>query len=425
MSGCARVLAFGLCVALSAPAVARAEPKDPPAPAAIDKKLDAAEADGSDKSDLPFNEIDGSFASLRVGGGLLIDHAAYAQSETSKEQMGLAPAFALRDFRLLFKGRFKFSSRLSYSLGYMYDAANDVWRFRQTGIMVDVPELSGGFFIGRTKEGFSTNKLMVGYHGWANERAAVNDALLPILADGVKWTGTAFGGRMVYNLGYFTNSLAQVKQTYVKNDDQWIVRGVWLPFARVDTQALLHLAVEGRHGSSLDGNFQFRSRPESYPAQTYAVDTGKFPAASSDTLGFEAYYRPGPFMFGSEYFLNWVSSNETGNPFFHGGEAFVAYLLTDEVRPYNERGGFFEAISPSRPVFRGGPGAWELVLRASYVDLDSGSIEGGRFTRITPMVNWHLSDNARFELIYGYGVLDRYGKQGGLQFFQTRLQLTL
>jgi phosphate-selective porin OprO/OprP len=67
----------------------------------------------------------------------------------------------------------------------------------------------------------------------------------------------------------------------------------------------------------------------------------------------------------------------------------------------------------------------EAVLRYSYSDLDSGLIQGGKFWRITPMVNWYLSDNARLEFAYGYGKLDRFDLSGGTQFFQTRLQLQL
>ena len=66
--------------------------------------------------------------------------------------------------------------------------AND-WTFRQTGIMVDVPEISGQIFVGRQKEGFSLNKIMVGYGGWTMERTEISDAAIPILADGVKWIG--------------------------------------------------------------------------------------------------------------------------------------------------------------------------------------------------------------------------------------------
>jgi hypothetical protein len=78
------------------------------------------------------------------------------------------------------------------------------------------------------------------------------------------------------------------------------------------------------------------------------------------------------------------------------------------VRVYNTRGGFFDQISPLRPVFSGGPGAWELVGRFSYIDLDSGPVKGGKFWRITPVVNWHMSDNVRLEFVYGYGSLNRF-----------------
>ncbi len=126
-----------------------------------------------------------------------------------------------------------------------------------------------------------------------------------------------------------------------------------------------------------------------------------------------------------EYFFNQVKSPQINNPFFHGGEIFAAYLFTGERRPYNSKGAFFEGVSPARPVFDGGPGAVEAVLRYSYSDLDSGLIQGGKFWRITPMVNWYLSDNARLEFAYGYGKLDRFDLSGGTQFFQTRLQLQL
>ena len=106
------------------------------------------------------------------------------------------------DFRLLLKGQLKFAPRFSYTVGYMYDKATETWRFRQTGIMAEVPELWGSIFVGRTKEGFSTSKIMVGYQGWTHERAPINDALIPILADGIKWSGYIPSGKFVYNLSW-------------------------------------------------------------------------------------------------------------------------------------------------------------------------------------------------------------------------------
>jgi phosphate-selective porin OprO/OprP len=120
-----------------------------------------------------------------------------------------------------------------------------------------------------------------------------------------------------------------------------------------------------------------------------------------------------------------VSSPQTNNPLFHGGEIFAAYMFTGELHPYNTKGAYFERVSPAEPVFDGGRGALEVVLRFSYSDFDSGTIQGGRFWRITPMLNWYLSDNVRLEFVYGYGMLDRFGLTGATQFFQTRVQLQL
>jgi phosphate-selective porin OprO/OprP len=139
----------------------------------------------------------------------------------------------------------------------------------------------------------------------------------------------------------------------------------------------------------------------------------------------EAYYRPGPLLVGTEYFFQKVKAPDSGDPAFHGGDAVVSWLVTGETRAYNTRGGFFNQVSPARTVFEGGPGAWELVGRVSYIDLDSRAIRGGRFWRLTPMVNWYLSDQLRLEFAYGYGVLDRFTLAGATQFFQSRLQIQL
>jgi len=97
-------------------------------------------------------------------------------------------------------------------------------------------------------------------------------------------------------------------------------------------------------------------------------------------------------------------------------------LITGETRKYNTAGGYFLAVSPRRTLLEGGPGALEAVLRLSYIDLDDGPIHGGRYWRLTPMVNWYLTDHLRLELAYGFGKLDRFGLLGTTQFLQTRLQ---
>ena len=296
-----------------------------------------------------FNEYNWKHFSLRWGGGFLYDYSTYAQDDASEEQMDISPLDDLRDFRVLLKGKLPIP-RVTYTLGYMYDKAKDDWRFRQTGLMVEIRKAHGNLFVGRTKEGFSTSKIMVGYQGWTNERATINDALISILADGIKWTGDIPNGKFVYNVGYFWNNRAE-EESFDKHDDVVAARGVWLPLAGTD-KGVLHIALQARHARSDQGELQYRSKPESFQAQAYAIDTGKFAADSADAYGFETYYRPGPFMVGTEYFFTTVDAPDSGNPFFHGGEVLVAHILTGETRPYNAKGAFFDRVSPSRSVFR-------------------------------------------------------------------------
>jgi hypothetical protein len=163
------------------------------------------------------------------------------------------------------------------------------------------------------------------------------------------------GGKFVYNIGFFKDTRSQ-DESFNKNDKQTVVRGVWLPLAGTD-RGVLHIALQARHALADDGFLQYRSKPESFQAQSYAIDTGEFAADHANTYGVETYYRPGPLMFGMEYVVNKVKAPESGDPFFHGGEVLAAYLLTGETRPYNGRGGYFERVSPARPLFGGGYGA--------------------------------------------------------------------
>jgi phosphate-selective porin OprO/OprP len=211
-------------------------------------------------------------------------------------------------------------------------------------------------------------------------------------------------------------------QSFSTYSSQAVGRFALVPILSDEKAEVLHLGVNFRWGKPVDDKLRLRSRPEAFPAP-YFVDTGSFPSDSTRMAGYEAYYRKDRLLLGSEYWWVHVSANANADPVFHGGDVVVTYLFNDATRPYNTIGGYFKAASPKRTVFEGGPGAWEAVLRFSYIDLDGGTVRGGRFARITPMVNWHMSDNVRLEMGYGYGRLDRFGLKGNTQFFQSRIQL--
>jgi phosphate-selective porin OprO/OprP len=364
------------------------------------------------------------FTTLHIGGGLLVDYAMYDQDSASRAQFpNLASIGKLRDARVLVGGKFKTKRPFTWQAGIMYDQLTKKWLFRQTGLMVAVPEIWSHFFVGRAKEGFSLNKVMTGYDGWTMERLPFTDATVPLLADGIKWLGYVPSTHLFWNLGVFTDWLS-TGQTFSSYNHQAVVRAGWVPKASDSAGTLLHLALNFRAGSVHGDSLLLRSKPEAFPAP-YFITTGKFPASSAWEAGPEIYFRPGSLLLGTEYYWLKARSPETGNPLFYGGQFVVAWLPTGETRSYNLAGNYFRAVSPKKTVIQGGPGAWETVLSVTYSNLTNSTVQGGVFWRITPMINWHLTDNLRLEFAYGYGSLDRVGVLGRTMFFQSRMQFEL
>lgn len=369
----------------------------------------------------------GRFTSLKIGAGYLVDYVTYLPDEVSKIQMdsagnALESAIEVRDVRLVVSGKLTTKRIITWKAGFMYNGDTREWMVRETGVMIGVPELWGSIFVGRTKEGFSLSKVMNGYAGWTMERQMALD-VIPILADGVKWMGYLSKQRMFWNLGVFTDRLSE-SQSFSTFNWQTASRIGWLPVYSSDNNNVFHVGFSYRYGEPKNGELTVSSRPEANPTPKF-INTGKFQSDYSNQFGAEAYYKKGPWMVGSEVYSHRFRSSTSGDPVFFGGDVVVSYLLTGESRPYYTSTAIFGFVPVNRPVFKGGPGAWEVLFRASMLDLNDGTINGGKFWRITPMVNWYLSKDIRLELAYGYGVLDRFNLKGATQFFQSRLQLTL
>jgi phosphate-selective porin OprO/OprP len=378
------------------------------------------------KKRLP-NEFEGTYSTIRIGFGYIADAATYSLSSDFKKQMDSAgldfkSKIETRDARIMASGVFKTKTSLSWKMGMMYDGDKKIWLLRETGFTIGVPKLFGHIFIGRTKEGYSMVKVMNGHFPWAAERQMALD-VIPILADGVKWFGYMPKSRIFWNLGYF-NDIASKGQSFSTYAWQYDARVGWMPFYNKETNRLLHIAANFRYGKPVNGEIALKSRPESNPAPQI-LNTGTFAADHSTHIGGEMYYSTGRFLVGSEIMSHQFNASKAENHKFNGGNVFVTYIITKTKRPYQTMGSTFGFVPVTKSVFKGGWGEWEVVLHYSSYDLNDGSIKGGKFWRITPMVNWYMSKYVRTEFIYGYGVLDRYNLKGNVQIFQARLQLTV
>jgi phosphate-selective porin OprO/OprP len=208
MNRCTVNVFLGATVLACLAPVARAQ--TPAAPAQQQETLDNSPLEAGDeeldtpKKDLvKFNHYDGDFFHIRFGAGYLYEGSAYSQNAESEEQFSLVPETKVRDARFLIKGGFKTKRPITFSTGILYDTPTHKFLVRETGVMFTVPEIWGWIFVGRTKEGFSLNKVMVGYAGWTMERTEISDATIPILADGIKWLGYVEEKHILWNLGFF------------------------------------------------------------------------------------------------------------------------------------------------------------------------------------------------------------------------------
>jgi phosphate-selective porin OprO/OprP len=375
---------------------------------------------------LPPNEKNTPFSTFKIGMGYIGDYAAYTQDANFKKQMDSAglevkSMFKTRDFRVLGSGQFNTKRTFAWKFAFMYDGDKEQWLIRETGLTIGVPELGGHFFLGRTKEGYSMVKVMNGHSPWTAERQMALD-VIPILADGIKYFGSLPKSTLFWNIGYY-NDFVSKGQGFSTYEWQFDARVGFLPINDIKNHRVLHLAVNYRYGRPNDGKITLKSRPESNPAP-FIINTGAINADHSTHTGLEAYYSTGRLLVGSEIMEHRFSSS-LGNHQFFGGDFVVTYMLTGTRRPYNTTSSVFGFVPVRKSIFKGGWGEFEAVLRYSTLDLNDGSVQGGKFWRITPMINWYMTKVIRTEFVYGYGILDRYNTKGAIQIFQTRIQFTL
>ena len=99
---------------------------------------------------------------------------------------------------------------------------------------------------------------------------------------------------------------------------------------------------------------------------------------------------------------------------FNAYTAQVSYFLTGERKNYRSSG--FSRVSPKRDFgTQGGPGAWELAVRYSSNDLNSGSILGGQMSGVTAGLNWYLNPITRIMANYTYADVKDLGNTSIVQ----------
>jgi len=147
------------------------------------------------------------------------------------------------------------------------------------------------------------------------------------------------------------------------------------------------------------------------------VDTGTVFADDIQLYGAEAAWIYGPLSVQAEYITSIVDpTTGAGDVEFTGGYVYVSYFLTGEHRNYNRKIGSFDRQRVYEPFFcvctddNGickGSGAWEVLARWSYIDLNDGAVAGGYLDDSTIGLNWYLNSYMRLMFNWIHADQDR------------------
>jgi len=346
---------------------------------------------------------------IKLNGRIMVDGGYIGADEALQEafpdlQGGNAN---LRDLRIILTG----TAYDHIDFKFDMDFANvrdikDIW------IGYTKAPFFGDIKIGHFREPISLERLTSLSDITFMERALPTEAFAPGRNLGIICNDTILDGRMTWAAGAFliTGSFSdagefndQLSETF---GTALTARVTGLPRYTDNGRQLLHLGLsyshQFRNEQRAESDLKLRTHPESRLTNDVLVNTGEFPAEGADLFGAELSIVSGPFSLQGEYFHLFADSDAADDPRFWGFYLYGSYFITGEHRNYDRSKGVFSGIKPNCNFhfFEGGWGALEVALRFSYVDLNGGSIRGGREHNLTAGVNWYLSEKTRFMCNY-------------------------
>lgn len=183
----------------------------------------------------------------------------------------------------------------------------------------------------------------------------------------------------------------------------WAGRAAWVP--RHAPGDVLHLGLAASReweagritttGVFSAPSVRFRANPEAGLAAVRLIDSGSLSHVDHvDRYGFEGLWIRGPWSLQGEY-LRADTTFTNGRPDYHldGWYAFGSWVVTGESRAY--RNGNVGNVVPTHAW-----GALELLLRYSALDLDDGTVRGGREHDWTAGLNWYLGRHLKLQANY-------------------------
>lgn len=360
-------------------------------------------------------ESDDGIFNMKFGGRLMYDMAFFFQDDTIKSLVGAQNNGT--EFRRL---RFYNSGTIYRIWEYKLelDWAGGKVALRDAYIETKKVPLIGHFRVGHFKEPFSLEELTSSNHITFMERALPN-AFVPSRNPGLMAYNFHLNGRLGWFAGVFRDGNNSGDAPQADNGYALTGRLYLLPIHNKEKNLLVEVGGAVSYRMLDPRNYQVKAKPESHLANTYA-NSGVLTDVSPVVLtGAEAALVWGPLSLQGELISSQVTQklpNRTVTHTFMGYYGYMSYFITGEHRPFKK--GSFSGIEPRKYLHTGGPGAWEVALRYSHIDLISGSatdntlVNGGTLSDITVGVNWYPEPSIRFMLNWVYTMLSEADQNG-------------
>jgi phosphate-selective porin OprO and OprP len=393
---CVVLVAVGIPIA----GATQTEPSPPPSPTPSSTPLSTPLQ--SEEPALTGPALD---RSVHLSGAVLGDYTMFSQDQTNIDQVGVQPSQPqLRAARIVVQGNltpgmfFYFAPNFN---GLNTTPPKDQFQIYDLYLGFRTP--IGLLSVGQQKETFVYEMVGLSMNLPQQERAL--NAFFQSRALGIKLASPLFNHeRATYSMGWFPLNY---------DGNQFTSRVTYLPYISDDDEHYVHVGVDYRYLGAANHTLQFSGKPESDVADNY-VNTGKFPANYANELDYEFVGTVKSFSLYGEYARAWVNAPASLNPEFFGYYILGSWVISGESRPYDRANGYAKRIIPTKPS-----GAWELVVRFSRDDLNSGLVNGGAMGLGYAGVNWWRNAYWKFGLGYGFAGLtadDSFGIMKRLLF---------
>ncbi|MBN2021210.1 MAG: hypothetical protein JW809_00310 [Pirellulales bacterium] len=387
--------------------------------------------------------------SVKLGGRIHWDVASFNQNAASYAQIGdqqngtefrrvrlsaSGEAFHVVDYKIQLDFAGTDVANQGEPPNTVYNRTIQSTCFRDVYITVKELPLLGHVRMGQYKEPVGLEQLASSNHTSFLERSLPDEgAFVPSRRVGVMAFNTYAEERGTWAIGAFADEI-NANPPIFKDDDGGVactMRGTFLPWYDEATsgRGLFHVGGSYSFRDIADDNVRFRQRPEAHLAD-YIVDTGSITGVPSwQLIGAESAWVYGPLSLQGEWFGAFVRRSAQPDLYFNGLYGYVSYFLTGEHRPYKRDGGIFERVVPHENFFRvraqdgyvhTGKGAWEILYRYSYIDLNDENILGGRASDHTIGLNWYLNPYTKIMFNYVNSTLYDGGLEGNMNIFEMR-----